>query len=270
MRTQLLVTALLSLGMLSIPRAVHAQGPAAPPQNKAFELASVKPNKSGDRSSAIGTKPGGRFEAVNASLRSLVLSAYHLQGVQLVNAPDWIAPDRFDVMAKAVKEITYDEAMPMLQALLVERFGLVVHKETRDLPIFALVVARADGKLGPQLSKAEVDCTKPENQSSVPLPIPCGIGINMPSTGATMHIGSSPISHLVPALSMVVERTVVDRTALSGPYNGTLTWSENQAPDATGASIFTALQEQLGLKLESTRGPVEVLVIDHVEPPTPD
>jgi uncharacterized protein (TIGR03435 family) len=228
----------------------------------------VKPNKSGDPSLAINTKPGGRFEAVNAPLKSLVLAAYHLQGFQLVNAPDWIGTARFDVTAKAEKDITYNEARPMLQALLAERFGLVAHTETRDLPIYALVVARADGKLGPQLTKAEVDCTEPTSKSSVPLPIPCGIGINMPSTGATMRIGSTPISSLAPALSMLVDRTVVDRTALTGPFNGTLNWSETQSPDAAGASIFTALQEQLGLKLESSRGPVEVVVIDHVEHPT--
>jgi uncharacterized protein (TIGR03435 family) len=268
MRHQLLVTAVLSLTVASI-LLLDAQAPATP-QKMSFEVASVKANKSGDASSAINNKAGGRFEAVNARLRSLVLEAYHLQGFQLVNAPDWIGTARFDVMAKAEKEITYDEARPMLQALLAERFGLVVHKETRDLPIYALVVARADGKLGPQLTKADVDCTNPTNRSSAPLPIPCGIGINMPSTGATMNIGSTPISKLAPALSVLVDRTVVDRTTLIGPFNGRLTWSENQAPDATGASLFTALQEQLGLKLEPTHGPVEVLVIDHIEPPTAD
>jgi uncharacterized protein (TIGR03435 family) len=247
------------------------QVPSASSPEPKFEVASIRPNKSGDGSLTINTNPGGRFDAVNAPLQLLVLAAYRLQDFQLVDVPDWLGTTRFDIRAKAEKEITYDEARPMLQSLLAERFGLRVHRETRDLPIYALVVARADGKLGPELAKAEIDCTNSTNRNpSVQLPIPCGVGTSTMNGAARMRVGSTPISTIVFSLSPFVHRMVVDRTGLIGPYNGTLSWSVNQAPEATGASIFTALQEQLGLKLESSRGPVEVLVIDHVEQPTPD
>lgn len=233
---------------------------------QSFEVASVKPNTSGASSSNTNTRPGGRFNATNVELRLLIREAYRLQDFQLIDAPDWTRAEHFDITATAGREAQSDEMRLMLQALLADRFSLVVHKETRELPIYALQLARTDGKLGSQLTKAEIDCTKETPQ----LAIPCGTNTNSSNNSATMRAGSVPMSSLAPTLSMWVNRFVIDRTGLTGGYNLTLTWTPNQTADTSGASIFTALQEQLGLKLESTRGPVEVIVVDRVERPTPD
>jgi uncharacterized protein (TIGR03435 family) len=163
----------------------------------------------------------------------------------------------------------------MLRSLLAERFHVAVHMETRELPIYALVVARRDGKLGPQLHPSE-DCTALPRRTSL-----CGGR----ATPGHLTFGGMPISALFqPALLREVQRTVVDRTGLTGFFDGSLQWTPGEArvlafgdpppdtppPIVDGPSIFTALEEQLGLKLEPGRGPVEVLVIDRVDHLIPD
>jgi uncharacterized protein (TIGR03435 family) len=192
----------------------------------------------------------------------------------------------------------------MLRALLADRFKLATHSDTRDLPIYALVLARADGKFGPQLQKAIVECNAgpraggnavrgpgPNGPAQGPPPgspqggppqadgrVSCGIRVGPGS----MSVGGSPMSQFASSLAMWVGRVVVDKTGLSGAYDFNLTWTPDQMPqrppgapdapaiDPNGPSIFTAVQEQLGLKLDSQRGPVSVLVIDHAEHPVVD
>jgi uncharacterized protein (TIGR03435 family) len=236
-----------------------------------FDAASVKRNTSGDELFKISVEPGGRFSATNVSLRRLIASAYGTPQPrpesQVLGGPKWLDIDRFDLVAKAAgNPTTQQEVQQLLRALLAERFRLKVHTEDRDAPIYALVVARSDGRLGAQFRPAG-EC--PPARERVERDTFCGI-----RTAAGQITGRSAVlSNLATTLTRVVERPVQDRTSLTGSFDFTLQWT----PDANvstvspvGPSIFTALQEQLGLKLESTKGPVNVVVIDHVEAPTPD
>jgi len=161
----------------------------------------------------------------------------------------------------------------MLRSLLGDRFRLGVHTEARDLPIFALVLANRDGRLGPQLKASALDCDGPSAAPS------CGIRIG---GAGTMVVGGASMTQFASSLTSWVGRLVVDKTGLSGLFDMKLSWTPDQMPqgfdkkiaagglppaDPNGPSIFTAVQEQLGLKLESQKSPVEVLVIDRAEHP---
>jgi uncharacterized protein (TIGR03435 family) len=262
---------------------------AQAPANQSFEVASVKPNKSGDGRVMVGLQPGGRFTATNVPLRMLLRQAFNVQDFQIVGGPDWIGSDRFDVVAKAPEgEFTADQMRPMLRSLLAERFKLASHAESRDLPVYALMKARPDGKLGPNLTPAAVDCAAPMRgrrgggPAAPPQPgqkMECGFMIGP----GRMSVGGMPMANLAQSLSPMVGRIVLDRTELTGSYDFELTYSPegiaggppllNGAPppvDPNAPTIFTALQEQLGLKLDSQRGAVDVVAIDHVEQPVAD
>jgi len=282
-----------------VPLATVIVSAQAPPQ---FEVASVKPNKSGDGRVMIGVQPGGRFTATNVPLRLLIRNAYQLQDFQIVGGPDWVGSDRFDIVAKAEADDLGDpfradqtgqpsRGQLMLRALLAERFKLAAHNENREMPIFALVLARNDGKLGPQMHQSTTDCEalRAAGRGAMPPPPPpgvapadrvqCGIRV-MPGN---MMVGGSTLTQFASSLGMFVGRIVVDKSGLTGAYDFTLTWTPDQfanrppgSPDPlvngvpidpNGPSIFTAVQEQLGLKLDSQKGPVTVLVIDRVEHP---
>ena len=280
--------------------AVHALTPQEA-DNPSFEAASVKPNKSGDGRIALFFQPGGRFVATGVTLRMLVGAAYGtpqpLPDFRLVGGPGWIGSDRFDIVAKAEGDPQPGPQGPppqmflMLRTLLKERFQLVVHNESRELPIYALVTARSDKKLGPQMTPAAVDCAalRGARGSTPPGPPPligrppCGIRMGP----GNMAGGSVSMNQLTTVLSRIVNRTVVDRTGISENFDVDLTWTPDQVPqgapgppppgapplppiDPNGPSIFTAVQEQLGLKLESEKGPVDVVVIDRAEHPTED
>lgn len=202
-----------------------------------FEVASVKPNKSGDGPIEMGTQPVGRLTMVNVPFQ------------------------------------------PMIRSLLAERFHLVVHRETRPLPVYALQQVRADGRLGPQLHLSSADCvaiaaSRQATPSADARP-QCGVRAN----GGHMVAGGLPLAQLATLLSTLVDRVVVDRTGLTGTFDFELNWTPDRAPqrpDASASSspdnpsIFTALREQLGLKLESSKAATDVFVIDHVEQPTRD
>lgn len=271
---------------------VRPQAPA-PGTALAFEVASVKPNTSGDGRGMLGMQPGGRFTATNVALRMLIREAYQLQDFQLIGGPAWIASDRFDVVAKAKGDLpptpmgTVGPGQLMIRTLLAERFKLKVRNETRELPIYELVLARSDGKLGPQLRSSAADCAAAGRSGGAP-PAPlqpgerpkCGMRIGL----GQMRGGGLPLSQLATILSQSLGRVVVDRTRLTGTFDLDLTWTPDQLPPGSsppgaplppsvasnGPSIFTALLEQLGLKLASTKGPVDVVVIDSVERPAPD
>ena len=271
-----------------------------------FEVASIKLNKAGDNRVMIGVQPGGRFTATNVPLRLLIRNAYQLQDFQIVGGPGWITAERYDILAKAESDGVGDpfqaertgepsRGQLMLRALLKERFTREAHFEDRDTPIYALVPARSDGKLGPQLKKSETDCDAiraagrgrgpgapppPGGLGDPGTPMRCGIRVGP----GNMAVGGSSMAQVANSLAMFAGRIVVDKTDMTGNYDFTLTWTPEQlaqrppgAPeplvngvpiDPNGPSLFTAVQEQLGLKLESQRGPVKVLVIDRVEHPT--
>jgi uncharacterized protein (TIGR03435 family) len=281
--------------------ALAAQTPQSAP-TPAFEVASIKPNSSGDGRVMMQNQPG-RFIATNITLRLLIRNAYQLQDFQITGGPSWLASDHFDINAKVPDEFRDLPPMRpgagpgplqlMIRALLADRFKLVAHNETKDSPIYALVLARSDGKLGPNLKKSETDCAAmfaagrgrgampPPGPPPAGGPMPCGIRIGP----GNMAVGGAPLPQVANSLGMFAGRIVLDRTGLTGNYDFELTWTPDNMPprppgagdgppqfngvavDPNGPSLFTAVQEQLGLKLDSQRGPVEMLVIDRAEKP---
>jgi uncharacterized protein (TIGR03435 family) len=268
---------------------LKAQTPASP----AFEVASVKPNKT---VGPLGVRSlsGDRATITNASLRTLIQAAYAITVSQIIGGPNWIDSERFDIHAKALAPTFVSQLQLMLRTLLLDRFKLVVHAETRQLPIYTLVVARSDGKLGPSLRRSDIDCVpilaaSAIGQSPTPAvpgkPAPCAIESPWPLAASAITM-----AQLTDYLSPRVQRDVLDGTRLTGYFDVELIWTpelpsaivaaprppgeplmlNNHVVDLNGPSIFTALQEQLGLKLDSEGGPVDVLVIDHVEHPTED
>jgi uncharacterized protein (TIGR03435 family) len=289
--------AAISIGSAQTPVPHSPDGP-----RPTFEVVSVKRNTNANAPVSISTPPG-RYLATNVPLRLLINSAYRLTPDQYVGLPNWSESDRFDVSAKAPDGATPDELQRMLQSLLAERFKLVAHVETRDAPIYALAMARDDRRLGPQLKKSTIDCgpilaarqadARARGPAPVRVPVPgqnerpvCGIRATRRQTpgGATLNgyiAGNTTIARLAEQMRGELRRLVVDRSGLAGEFDFDLQYAPVRdlasppAPGATpasdeGPSLFTALQEQLGLKLESTRGPVEYLVIDRVEKPTDD
>jgi uncharacterized protein (TIGR03435 family) len=269
----------------------NAAGDASP----RFEVASVKRNTAGDPFIRIGGGAPGRYEATNVPLRLLIRNAYRLQDFQIVGAPNWIADERYDIIAKADSSAKPDQMQAMIRALLAERFGLVAHTEQREMPIYALVVARSDGRLGPKLKPSTADCAAifaarrggpPPGPPAPPQPgeqMQCGTMIGP----GNFNAGYTTMQQFASSLSTFVGRTVIDKTGLTGQYDFMLTYTPEQraggpgptpppgapqfAPiDPNGPSLFTAIQEQLGLKLDAQRGPVDVLVIDKIAHPTED
>jgi uncharacterized protein (TIGR03435 family) len=208
---------------------------------------------------------------------------YRIQPYQLVGGPDWLSTDRWDIVAKADGDPPPERMIEMMKTLIKDRFRLVMHLETREMPVYALVLAKADGSFGPQLHRSTTDCTAifagARARGTVPTAPRGGplCGTNMTPGG--MWTSATTMGDLARNLSTVAGRTVIDKTGLSGVFDLELTWSgdaaegnavANPAIVSDSPSLFTAVQEQLGLKLEPQRAPVEVLVIDSAERPVED
>jgi uncharacterized protein (TIGR03435 family) len=286
--------------------APHAQSPDGSPVDPTlrFEVASVKPNKAGDVHWMLAPR-GSQAIGNNVPLDAVIRAAYQVSSNDIVGAPAWTSSERFDIVAKAPPGMTLTlgrRPQPgpfeiMLRNLLAERFQLGVHAEAREMPVYGLVRARRDGKLGPRLQPVSEMCAakvagfiagrrRPtmDDLARPGQPLPCGAlrmsPDNIESGGATMAQLAEWLSG--PRMS---GRLVQDRTALTGIYSVSLRWTPsglvrsdaalpdqplqvNGVPvDVTDPSLFTALSEQLGLKLTPTRAPLDVLVIDHVEHP---
>ena len=277
----------LVIGLLRAPP-LRAQPPAAPPE---FEVATVKPNLSGVNLVHLQPSPGGRLLVENFSLRRLIQLAYGVEGFQVSGGPAWIDFDRYDIEARAEGNPSEKQMTgPMLQGLLKDRFKLRLHTETKQLPVYDLTVTKGGPKL--QRSK-DGSCTvfsmstplPPMHNSGEKRPAFCGFsGFGAEGLKRTLDVLGISMTELAAALSKgELRRTVIDQTGLGGLFDVHMKWAIEAAfpgpasgdfgapvpsPDAAGPSIFTAIQEQLGLKLESTKGPVEVLVSDHVEKPS--
>jgi uncharacterized protein (TIGR03435 family) len=278
------------LGVPQWPRARAQSLPAAE-----FDVASVKPNKSAAAFpfGRIGLLPGGRFTASGATLLELTRAAYGLrEDAQVSGGPRWVNLDRFDIQAVASADATVVQVQAMLKRLLADRFKLAVHSETKQRPRYALLVDRRDGQLGPQLRRSTAACA--------PMRLPPALGPAPPPPPAPPAGAPRPLVPRIPQrcgsmflagyisareitmelftirLANIVNRAVVDLSHLTGTFDFDLAYSpEFPTPGPLpipldGASIFTALREQLGLRLESQRGPIDVLVIDHVDQPTAD
>jgi uncharacterized protein (TIGR03435 family) len=288
---------LVAAVVLSAPR-LRSQQPAGQSQRgaaarPAFDAASVKANKSGDQNVQMMFQPGGRFIATNDPVRNIITTAYQTKPQQMIAGPEWdrLLSEYFDIETKAAGNPSVEQMRLMLQSLLADRFKLAVHHESRRLPIYALVLSKA-GRTGPQLTTHSDDtkCIDPTAGTQRPLPSPgeelpayCGLFSILPIPGALHETGSRiTMDRLVTLLSLYVDRAVVDRTGLTGVFDLTLEFAPPEGPasqpDATASaadpaappSIFAALQDQLGLRLEPQTGPVDVLVIDHVEEPSPN
>jgi uncharacterized protein (TIGR03435 family) len=249
-------------------------------ERPAFDVASVRENRSGGDQGML-LPQGSQLNAQNYRLRLLIQFAYRVQPFELVGGPDWIDSARFDITAKATFEpkpapvgAPPGDMEQMVQALLAERFNLQVHRETREMPIYALVLARRDGQLGSRLRReaevcAAVRSATARGEKPPELPAradgrpPCG----MMGAGGRFFAGGVTLAMLASALSPQVARVVVDRTGLSGFFEADIEFATDALTNAAAErpSLFTALEEQLGLRLEPARGPVEVLVIDRVE-----
>ena len=244
-------------------------------QQPRFEVASIKPNNSGSDNSARNLGANGRLVFENFPLRQLIIAAYDIQAFQLIGGPAWINNERFDVEARAAATTPLPQMYLMMRSLLADRFKLLVRREERELPVYVLVKARSDGGLGPRMKASAVDCGPIGRGRGAPAPgTPPGppAGCRALITPSGVNFEGQTTAHLATVLGMAVRQTVIDKTGLVGGFDLQLSFSPDTAPaaDPNLPSLFTALQEQLGLKLESTRAPMEVVVIDSVERPTPD
>lgn len=276
----------LSIGLvLAVPISVRAQSQSASavPATIVFEydVASIKLNTSNSASIGSRNSPDG-YSITNVPLQTLLQSAFGMQSYQILGAPDWLSSERYDIEAKmdptvadALQKLSIDERrikrLLMLQSFLIDRLKLTIHHESKDLPTYSLVIA----KNGPKIQETKPDPATP----NVPVrrggpSIRASRTGSGPMTLTVLHCASEDLASVfVPH----VGRTVVDRTGLSAIYDFTLQFTPDDgtavpgagssAADPTAPSIFTAIQEQLGLKLESGKAPVDVIVIDHVERP---
>lgn len=298
-----IVATILVLG--AGPR-LGAQAPAA----TAFEVASVKPsNPNPDPASPLSMialmmpQPGGRFTATNTPLRMLIMAAFELQQeAQLVGGPPPLLAAKYDINARVANTETIGtkELPPLLRSLLADRFKLKVHSETRELPVYDLVLAHSDGRLGPELRPSKSDCSKPDEvlaqqgaalakgdvASFIGKPQPCSVATD-PSGGPLnlmMRADGQEMKQLAEVLTQFTGRQVRDKTGLTGRYDFAMRLdlqmllglaqkmgapippgAADRIPQSDGASLMTTLNEQLGLKLESTRDGATVVVIDSVE-----
>jgi uncharacterized protein (TIGR03435 family) len=229
--------------------ALEAQ-PAAP----RFEVASIKLSNAGTNASS-GIRTGeNRLDASNVTLKRCIIGAYSVGPQQVAGGPDWMDTERFEINAKADRVVNDATFMLMLRDLLADRFQLALHRETRTQTVYVLEVA----KNGPKLEKADPG----EASTST-------VGDN---TGIAMDARRVDMDSFARSLARETELPVVNKTGLQGPYNFKLHWIRDSArrsdPSMEGASLFTAVQEQLGLRLRSEKAPVEVLVIDRAERPS--
>ena len=280
---------LLLLAAVGTPVLLHAQVPPTSDEKPvAFEVATIKENTSADSNSILRRPPGGRVDATNVPLRFLITYAYALpQRTEIVGAPTWITSVGYDVVATLEGNPPVvppgsgiDPARLAMRALLADRFKLTMHREAKQVDVYALVLVKP-GSVGPALKPSTQDCAAAaeaqRRNNGVPSPGAPFCGFD--GGPSRIKFGGLPSSQIAAALTNYAGRQVVDHTGLTGSWEFELIFTPERAPGPPGAnapapsdapSLFTALQEQLGLKLESTKGSVDVLVIDHVEKPTPD
>jgi bla regulator protein blaR1 len=317
------LTVTLFLGLMAPAHAQSAKGRALAVQPQTpqwqidaggkmeFDAASIKPNRSGDGGHNNLALPGGHIVWTSFSLRQLMAQAYKFASLSdatnmILGLPGWAASERFDIQAEAPGNPTIDQKRLMLQSLLANRFKLAVHHETRQLPVYALRMAKP-GKLGSQIHPHADDAqcdeapagrteTQPHQES------PRAASSQSPAEGAAVALQQFPCGRVVGGLLVQndhdqiwsggrrvnmdtiaaslggmesMDRPILNRTGLSGVFDFTIEWSHqlqslsaNPTTETSGLSLFQALREQLGLKLEPQTGPVDVLVLDHVEEPS--
>lgn len=270
--------------------AAHSQTASLP----SFEVASIKLNRTGRNSQFLGFNDPSRFNTSNTSAKALIEFAFHVQSFQISGGPSWINSARFDIQAKVddsvasqLQKLPPDQRVEpfrlMLRSLLADQFELKLDHQTKEMPVYALLVAKGGARLNP----TTVDLTRPASPNSTPR----GPGARMTMSvdgPQRLRATSMPMRNLAIFLGVQPElsgRLVLDETGMKGKYDFTLEWTREQLgpppddgtarsignrplPDVSGPSLFTAIQEQLGLKLQPQKGPVEILVIDRIEKPS--
>jgi uncharacterized protein (TIGR03435 family) len=223
-----------------------------------FEVATVKPSSPDERGSAIHAE-GGRFRIKNQTLTTMLLFAYGVHAKQIVDAPAWLSTDRYDVdgVLDTEGEPSLKQMQRIAQKLLTDRFQLKFHRELREMPVYAITVAKGGPKL--EKSKGDPDALGDENDQSHGGEI-------------TQSITNLSVSEFALIIQFFTDRPVVDQTGLTGKWDFRWTWTADEsraAPDADAApGMFTAIEEQLGLKLDAVKAPADVFVVDHIEKPS--
>jgi uncharacterized protein (TIGR03435 family) len=289
-----------------VSRSIDAQSQTAPAEKLTFAVASVRENKSDGPANLnipllgdIYTPTWGVFSGTNIRLFTYLYFAFDLTGnqVQLLvpHLPGWVGSDHFDIEARAEGNPTKAQLRLMLQSLLADRFKLAAHYETQELPVYAAVLSKP-GKTAPQLRPHSEDAScstvppPPPTPGSAPtppattdgLPTVCGGIVALPeSAPGRMRVGGRniPIGMIISTLAQMggFDRSVIDQTGLTGNFDFSIEWTpQRRGPEAdsqtddSGPQLMQALNEQLGLKLESKKGPVEVFILDHIEKPSPN
>jgi uncharacterized protein (TIGR03435 family) len=278
---------LLLPGIVILTGSIALAAQAAPPvqTDLQFEVASIRRNVSAETGAQVRIQPNGQLTVTNNTLFNIVRNAYGVQPFQIVpgeRMPDWFNRDRWDIVAKAPEELVKQQQrlLTLLQNLLADRFKLVARRESREMPVYALLLARADGRLGPQIRQASPECEAArlarEKGQTTPPQITRGFCGTRAGNGS-VSTSAVALADFARNLAPMTGRFVIDRTGLTGSYDLDLKWTPDQAlagaaagAATDGTSLFAALQEQLGLKLEAQRAPVEVLVIESAERPAED
>ena len=254
-----------------------------------FEAASVKINNNTQLPLRLMIGPANRVYATRVDLRQVIWTAHGVDRLQVVGGPEWIDTARFDIDAVAPMGITERTSLlTMLQRLLEDRFALKIRRERRELPVYELVVADRSGKAAGGLKRSSADCAALAAKAPPPSREPrlataeemqgafCGTRFEggPASADLTINFGARTLAQIAVSLRPYVGRMVIDRTGVKGSFDATLSFVEDPLNPAgstnqvAGSSLFRALDDQLGLKLVSTRSPVEVLVVEHVQMPT--
>lgn len=248
--------------------ALVAQTPAKIPSDLRFDVASLKPNTGSEQGYLIRPAPGGeRYVATNCPIKYMLQVAYRVKAEQIVGGPGWLETDRFDMDARAEKPSSVEELHVMLINMLAERLQLKSHHEKRDMPMYALAVDKGGPKLTPHQATNANDVWIDFSESSF-------LHMKLKAT-------YSPMDYFAFRISQFMDRPVVDLTNLRGDYDFTLEFTRElppgfpnggkingEEPDTSGPTIFAAVKQQMGLELKAQKGPVEVIVIDHIEKPS--
>jgi uncharacterized protein (TIGR03435 family) len=243
-------------------------------QQLQFDVATVKPAAPNDIAS--GTTPTlspGRLEFHNVTLRTMIYWAYGSglsTAMSVAGGPAWMNRDRYSIEAVTQSNSTDRDFRTMLRALLEERFALKTHGETREIDVYALAPDRADGKLGPKVKPWSETCASGKAPRPAGDPtIPRCTGAFRPPGLVLEGVTMVPLAEMLSTQRRLLGRIVQDRTALAGPYNIEFEFDFNTAnqPDYAGPSIFTAVKEQLGLKLVASKGPLQVIVVESANAP---
>ncbi|MGA3202289.1 MAG: TIGR03435 family protein [Bryobacteraceae bacterium] len=236
-------TAVVFLSIARVP--VRAQiGTTEEPQ---FEVASVKRSAPGSHGPTIYNPTRERFAITGITTKSLIAYAYDVRDFQVSGGPGWVGSEEYDIVAKPQGDANNERILAMARGLLAERFSLTLHRESKEMPVLALVVSKGGPRLQPSVGTGGPEVRGGQGR--------------LVARKVTMGLLAAQLA------GRVLDRAVLDRTGIVGEFDVNLEWTPDESPDP-GASIFTALQEQLGLKLETQKGVVDVLVVDHVERPS--